>query len=129
MAMAATRAITPLNPPMGAEMAAAPLGRTVATAGGTLEPEPELPDEPELPELPEEPEEEEEELPVLVDAKLVVVVELWWVAVLVKVNPDPEDPEPEDPEPEEPEPELDPEPLDPELEPVVVQVVVGSLGL
>lgn len=121
MAMAATKAITPLNPPMGAEIAAAPLGRTVAPGGGA--PEPELPDEPELP---EEPEEEEEELPVLVDAKLVVVVELWWVAVLVKVNPDPEEPEPEDPEPE---PELDPEPLEPELEPVVVQVVVGSLGL
>jgi hypothetical protein len=103
----------------------------VAPAEGA--PEPELPDEPELPEEPEEPEEEEEEeeeeLPVLADAKLVVVVELGWVAVLVKVNPDPEDPEPEDPEPEEPEPELDPEPLDPELEPVVVQVVVGSLGL
>lgn len=126
MAMAATKAITPLNPPMGAEIAAAPLGRTVVPAGSA--PEAELPDEPELPEEPEEEEEEEEEeeLPVLVDAKLVVVVELWWVAVLVKVNPDPEEPEPE---PEEPEPELDPEPLEPELEPVVVQVVVGSLGL
>jgi hypothetical protein len=125
MAIAATKAITPLNPPMGAEIAAAPLGRTVVPAGRA--PEVELPDEPELPEEPEE-EEEEEELPVLVDAKLVVVVELWWVAVLVKVNPDPEEPEPEL-EPEEPEPELDPEPLEPELEPVVVQVVVGSLGL